>query len=91
MTKIMTCLLTLRIAEIFEINLHKQKVIISERASKMPGTSAKLAYADTCTIYQLLHALMLPSGNDAAIAIGDWGGKIIRRYSRTLKKYKMIR
>ncbi len=45
-------------------------MIVSERASKMPGTSAKLSYSDVLTIYDMLHALMLPSGNDAAIALG---------------------
>lgn len=36
----------------------------------MNGTSAKLAYSDHGTIYEMLHGLMLPSGNDAAIALG---------------------
>lgn len=36
----------------------------------MQGTSAKLAYSDVLTIYDLLHGLMLPSGNDAAISLG---------------------
>lgn len=46
----------------------------------MPGTSAGLAYSDTLTVYQLLHALMLPSGNDAAVSLAEWGGKTIRKY-----------
>lgn len=33
---------------------------------------------------------MLPSGNDAAIAIGEWGGKAIRRYSSLLMKHKKV-
>jgi len=52
----------------------------------MQGTSAKLSYSDVVTIYDLLHGLMLPSGNDAAIALGEWGGKIIRKYSSILKR-----
>lgn len=36
----------------------------------MPGTSARLAYSDTCTVFEMLHGLMLPSGNDAAIVLG---------------------
>ena len=36
----------------------------------MQGTSARLFYSDVCTVYDLLHGLMLPSGNDAAIALG---------------------
>jgi len=30
---------------------------------------------------------MLPSGNDAAIALGEWGGKIIRKCSALLRRY----
>ena len=81
-TKIMTCLLTLNIVRVFKINMHTEKHRVSERASKMPGTSAELCYSDTLTIYELLHGLMLPSGNDAAVALGEWGGKVIRKYCR---------
>ena len=52
----------------------------------MPGTSAKLAYSDICSVYEMMHGLMLPSGNDAAIALGEWGGKMIRRYSALLRR-----
>ena len=52
----------------------------------MQGTSAKLSYSDVVTIYDLLHGLMLPSGNDAAIALGEWGGKIIRKYTSILRR-----
>jgi D-alanyl-D-alanine carboxypeptidase len=69
-TKIMTCYLILIIAERFCIDIKKEKLIVSERASKMPGTSAKLAYSDMLTVYDILHGLMLPSGNDAAISLG---------------------
>ena len=30
---------------------------------------------------------MLPSGNDAAIALGDWGGKTIRKYCNLANKH----
>jgi D-alanyl-D-alanine carboxypeptidase len=55
----------------------------------MPGTSARLSYSDTCTVYELLHGLMLPSGNDAAISLGEWGGKSIRKYSSYLRRMKL--
>jgi D-alanyl-D-alanine carboxypeptidase len=54
----------------------------------MQGTSANLAYSDTCTVYEMLHALMLPSGNDAAISLGEWGGKKIRKYSNILQRLR---
>ena len=32
---------------------------------------------------------MLPSGNDAAIALGEWGGKVIKRFSGILKRMRV--
>lgn len=43
----------------------------------MSGTSAELYEGDTYTVKQLLYALMLPSGNDAAVALARWGGTIL--------------
>lgn len=54
----------------------------------MPGTSAKLAYGDTCSLYEMLYALMLPSGNDAAHALAEWGGKAIRKNCSILRKLR---
>lgn len=34
--------------------------------SRLGGTSADLIENDTLTVYELLHGMMLPSGNDAA-------------------------
>ena len=53
----------------------------------MPGTSAELNYSDILTVEDLLHGLMLPSGNDAAIALGEWGGKTIRKYCNLANKH----
>lgn len=30
---------------------------------------------DVYSLYDLLHGLMLPSGNDASLAIAVWGGR----------------
>ena len=38
------------------------------------------------TIHQLLYGLMLPSGNDASVAIAESVGKIIQKY-----KYKQTK
>ena len=35
----------------------------------MPGTTANLKYGDIINIDQLLYAMMLPSGNDAALSL----------------------
>ncbi len=46
----------------------------------MKGTSANLQYSDFVSVENLLYGLMLPSGNDAALALAEWGGKTIRNY-----------
>lgn len=43
----------------------------------MTGTSAEIAFGDIFSIEYLLYGLMLPSGNDAAMALAKWGGKLL--------------
>jgi D-alanyl-D-alanine carboxypeptidase (penicillin-binding protein 5/6) len=45
------------------------KCRVSEEAAFMAGTSADLQVGDNLTIENLLYALMLPSGNDASVAL----------------------
>lgn len=59
------------------VNLSKEGVVVDEEASEMSGTSASLLHGDKITIEQLLYALMLPSGNDAAVSLAKWGGSLI--------------
>ncbi len=51
------------------------QVSVSRRASEEPGTSALLEVGDRLTERQLLHAMMLPSGNDAAWALAEHAGR----------------
>lgn len=44
---------------------------------EMSGTSAEIATGEIYTVENLLYGLMLPSGNDAAVALALWGGKQI--------------
>ncbi|OMJ89352.1 hypothetical protein SteCoe_8557 [Stentor coeruleus] len=74
-SKIMTCVVCLEIAD--EQNIPLSTIIsVPEVASKMKGTSANLEEFDELTIYDLLLGLMLPSGNDSAIALAMFFGKI---------------
>lgn len=41
------------------------------------GTTAYLAEGQIYTVEQLLYGMMLPSGNDASIALAIWGGRLI--------------
>jgi D-alanyl-D-alanine carboxypeptidase (penicillin-binding protein 5/6) len=45
--------------------------VVSQYSSSMIGTSANLNHKDIVNIYQLFHALMLPSGNDAAVVLAE--------------------
>jgi hypothetical protein len=45
----------------------------------MSGTSADLDKGFRYTVRQLLYGLMLPSGNDASMALAVWGGRLIHK------------
>jgi D-alanyl-D-alanine carboxypeptidase (penicillin-binding protein 5/6) len=64
-TKILTALLALE-----EGNL-KDIVAISQRAAAVRGSSARILPRQRIPLGDLLHGLLLPSGNDAAIAIAE--------------------
>jgi serine-type D-Ala-D-Ala carboxypeptidase (penicillin-binding protein 5/6) len=59
------------------ISLTKESIIVDEEDSEMTGTTAALLPGDMLTIEELLYALMLPSGNDAAVCLAKWGGTLI--------------
>lgn len=65
----MTCLVVLYLSRKFGINIYEELVKVSKRASEIHGTSALLKFGDYLTIDSLLYGLMLPSGNDAAVAL----------------------
>jgi len=52
---------------------------VTNKVKKAIGTSAELRKGDILTVYQLLLGLMLPSGNDAAIAVACAMGQIIHQ------------
>ena len=47
---------------------------VSKNAATIGGTSAKLKTGDVLSVWDLLHGLMLPSGNDAAICLSEHFG-----------------
>ncbi|EGR27368.1 hypothetical protein IMG5_197030 [Ichthyophthirius multifiliis] len=68
LTKIMTCHIVCQLIQ--EKVINKIDIVqISKPAAQMIGTSANLKYGDQITIWDLLHSLMLPSGNDSAFAL----------------------
>lgn len=76
LTKIMTCYVVLNLMERFSLN-DETLIEVSGDAAGVHGTSADLVEGDTLTIWQLLHGLMLPSGNDAAHALAEYFGALL--------------
>lgn len=63
-----------------ELNItHPENVYlrVSKKASMMVGTIAFLKIDQRINIYDCLHALLLPSGNDAAIILATAFGKYL--------------
>ena len=46
--------------------------------SLINGTSANLIEGDTLTVLELMYGMMLPSGNDASVALGVHFGGILK-------------
>ena len=60
LTKIMSCLVVLRLIDRFQLNPNKEKIKVSKFASTIIGTSGNLKHNDFLTVEDLLHGLMLP-------------------------------
>jgi len=73
-TKIMTAYVVLQRAQ-SEPELLQERVTISRLADSTPGSSAQLRVGESLVMSDLLRGLMLPSGNDAAIAIAEHLGR----------------
>ena len=81
-TKIMTCILALERSEPDEIvTISKRACRLSERNSKMG-----LKPGEKFTMIDLIYGLMLPSGNDAAIAIAEHIGGSIDGFAALMNK-----
>lgn len=77
-TKVMTAYLVFRIMKRFKINPKTTMVSVSKYASSVGGTTARLKEGDVLSIYDLLHGVMLPSGNDAATALAEHFALVIK-------------
>ena len=80
-TKIMTAITAIENAkdldEVFEI---------SPKAVGVPGTSIYLRKGEKMTLRQLLYSLMLVSGNDASVAIGEKVGGTVNNFVEMMNK-----
>ncbi len=63
-----------------ELNINNAKNVylrVSKKAAYMCGTTAFLKIDQRINIYDCLHAMLLPSGNDAAIVLATAFGKFL--------------
>lgn len=72
-SKIMTAWLVLGLAA-GDPKVLEEVVTYSERAAKTPGSTAGLKAGDKVPAGELLYGLLLPSGNDAAVALAEHFG-----------------
>ena len=77
LTKIMTAYTSIQIINSLDINITESMVETSFDASLMGGTTARLDEGDLLNIHDMLHAMMLPSGNDAAYALAEYFGLLL--------------
>lgn len=73
-TKIMTAWIVLELAR-EDPKLMDEMVTVSERADKTGGTTAGIRVDEQFRASELLYGLLLPSGNDAAVAIAETFGR----------------
>ena len=71
LTKMMTALVTLELASELRLDIRSTFFKVSQRASTTIGTTANLVEGQVMSIWELLHGLMLPSGNDAAMVLAE--------------------
>ncbi len=62
--------------------VEEEIVTISEHADSTIGSSSGLRAGEQVTVAELLYGLMLPSGNDAAVAIAEHFGDRVQREPR---------
>ena len=72
-TKIMTAWLVLRIAE-GNVDVLDEVVTYSRRADRTPGSTSAIREGEKLTVRETLFGLLLPSGNDASVALAEHFG-----------------
>lgn len=73
-TKIMTAYLVMKYCEQQPETL-KESLTFSQRADNTLGSTSGLREGEQITVEELLYGLMLPSGNDASVALAEHFGK----------------
>ena len=84
-TKIMTALIAIQKGNLDQIVTIQQDAF--DEVQKHNGSSANLVVGDRIRLKDLLYGLMLPSGDDAAIAVADAVGGTTSNFVRTMNLF----
>ncbi|HEY4033263.1 MAG TPA: serine hydrolase [Ktedonobacteraceae bacterium] len=84
-TKIMTALLAIQKGKLDQIVTVQQDAV--DEVKKNDGSSAQLVVGDQFRLGDLLYGLMLPSGDDAAIAVADTISGSTANFVRLMNNY----
>ena len=76
-TKIMTAYTAIQIVRILDINPNTSMIETSVKAAVSGGSTADLEEGDVLSINDMLHAMLIPNGNDAAYALAEYFGLLL--------------
>ena len=76
----MTSLVVLRLLDRYKIDplIVKVNILESSTTPILGGTSAELLANDKLSVFELMHGMMLPSGNDAAQSLAIYFGNLMQ-------------
>lgn len=80
-TKIMTAFIVTSLAQ-KEAKVLDEVVEYSQRADDTPGSTSGLKAGERATVREVLYGLLLPSGNDASVALAEHFGRRFARKGR---------
>jgi len=81
-TKIMTAVLVLQAAK-QQADVLDEVVVFSRKADQTPGSTAGIRAGERISVRELLYGLLLPSGNDAAVALAEHFGPRLSPKAKT--------
>lgn len=78
----LTKIMTFHVVQLYakrnnNLDLRAVQVPISKNAARINGTSARTRAGDIFPCTDLLYGMMLPSGNDAALALAEFFGRLL--------------
>lgn len=89
-TKIMTAYVVLQAAD-KDPKLLDREVTFSTKADRTEGTSTRIRAGEKLSIRELLYGLLIPSGNDAAVALAESVGRQFAAAGKSDKKDSISR